>query len=299
MQFVNFDTEQLVLVCYPGYAGGNFIINCLALSEDSNYYQFDDFDTIVKDKQLLFQKFINFINSQSLMGEWQDFFNKKDSTDKDILSNNPIGILTPISTISIDLMSPEIFPNFLFSPSLCKLTNDLAHKFFVGFHHPLQVDKILRLYKNAKLVVFENYRNFLEFRQRDLMHTLFLQPHWNNIKGDSWPESAPFDIESFRSYPKLIRDEVSTLFPEFINELTMISSWRKDYYYDYDKSIEKYKNNSNVIFWNVDAQLNQDQLLPQIEQLYKNLGLRDFNKEQISEFYTVWYTKLKQISEYK
>ena len=92
---------------------------------------------------------------------------------------------------------------------------------------------------------------------------------------------------------------MSTLFPKFLKELTIISSWRKDYYYDYDKSIEKYKNNNNVIFWNVNTQLNQDQLLPQIEQLYKNLGLRDFNKEQISEFYTVWCTKLKQISEYK
>lgn len=299
MQVVNFDTDQLVLICYPGYAGGNFIINCLALSQDSNYYQVDDFDTIIKDKQSLFQKFINSINSQSLIGEWQDFFIKKDSTDKDILSNSPFGILTPISTISIDLMSPGIFPNFLFRSNLCKLTNDTTHKFFVGFHHPLQVDKILELYKNAKLVVFENYRNFLEFRQRDLMYTLFLQPHWNNIKGDNWPESAPFDLKSFQSYPKLIYDEVSSMFPEFLKELSIISAWRKDYYSDYDNSIEKYKNNDNIIFWNVDAQLNQNQMLIQIEQLYKKLGLRDFNKEQISEFYTAWYTKLKQISEYR
>ena len=300
MQFVNFDTEQLVLVCYPGYAGGNFIINCLALSEDSNYYQIDDFDTIIKDKQSLFQKFINSINSQSLIGEWQDFLiNKKDSTDKSSLSNSSFSILAPISNISIDVMSPKCFPNFIFRPSLCELTNDLAHKFFVGFHHPLQVDKIIGLYKNAKLVVFENYRNFLEFRQRDQMHTLFLQPHWNNIKGDSWPESAPFDLENFQSYPTLICDEVSTMFPNFLKELTIISNWREDYYHDYDKSIEKYKNNDNVIFWDVEAQMNQDQMLFQIEQLYKTLGLRDFNKEQISEFYTAWYNKLKQISEHR
>lgn len=299
MQFVNFDTEQLVLVCYPGYAGGNFIINCLALSEDSNYYQIGDFDTIVKDKQLLFQKFINSINSQSLIGEWQDFFIKKDSTDKDILSNSPYGILTPISTISIELMSPKIFPSFLFRSSLCELTNDSTHKFFVGFHHPLQIDKIIEFYKNAKLVVFENYRNFLEFRQRDQMHTLFLQPHWNNIKGEGWPESAPFDLESFQSYPALICDEVSTMFPNFLKELTIISNWREDYYHDYDKSIEKYKNNDNVIFWDVEGQMNQNQMLSQIEKLYETLGLRDFNKEQISNLYTEWYNKLKQISEHR
>jgi len=298
MEFVNFDTEQLVLVCYPGYAGGNFIINCLALSEDSNYYQIDD--TIVKDKQLLFQKFINSINSQSLIGEWQDFVIKKDSTDKDISSNSPYGILAPISDIGIDYMSPKIFPKFLFRSSLCKLTNDTEHKFFVtGIHHPLQVDKIIRLYKNAKIVVFENYRNFLEFRQRDQMHTLFLQPHWNNIKGNSWPESAPFDLKSFQSYPALICDEVSTMFPNFLKELTIISSWRKDYYHDYDKSIKKYKNNDNIIFWDVEAQMNQDQLLSQIEQLYKTLGLKDFNKEPVSRLYTAWYNKLKQISEHR
>lgn len=299
MQVVNFDTDQLVLICYPGYAGGNFLINCLSLSDDSNYYPADDTNTIVKDKQLLFQKFTKSIDNQSLIGEWQDFLTKKDSTNKDISGDRAYSILAPISTISIDTMSPEIFPKFLFSPSLCELTNDTTHKFFVGLHHPLQVDKILKLYKNAKLVVFENYRNFLEFRQRDLMHTLFLQPHWNNIRGNTWPEAAPYNLESFQSYPALIRGEVSTLFTEFLNELTMISAWRKEYYYDYDKSIEKYKDNDQVIFWNVDSQLNQDQILSQVKQLYKTLGLTDFNKEQINSLYTAWYNKLKQISEYR
>jgi len=40
-ELVNFDTENLIIVCYPKNAGGKFLVNCLGLSDQSLFQSAD------------------------------------------------------------------------------------------------------------------------------------------------------------------------------------------------------------------------------------------------------------------
>jgi len=297
MQEVNFNTDQLVLVCYPGYAGGNFVINCLSLSNGINSYTTDNDYIIDNDKQKLLDDWLTKISNQSVLEEWVDFLAEKDSTSSAI--EKAYGILSPISTISIDTMSPEIFPSYLFGAELNKLSNDPTHKFIVGLHHQIQVDKVLKFWPNAKVIIFDSYRKFLKFRKRDCMSTIILQPHWTDIRGENWPIIAPFDLDDLLTYPEFIHTEILDKFPEFFYKLNKVTEGRLGYYDDYDQTVEKYRNNDNIIFFNTDALLSNDTAILQLKQLYQQLELTDFNDQSITLFYDTWFNKIKEISEYK
>jgi hypothetical protein len=196
-------------------------------------------------------------------------------------------------------MSPEIFPSCLFSAELNKLSNDPTHKFIVGLHHQIQVDKVLNFWPNAKVIIFDSYRKFLKFRKRDCMFTLILQPHWNDIRGENWPIIAPIDLDDLLTYPEFIQTEILDKFPEFFYKLNEVTGGRLAYYDDYDQTIEKYRNNDNIIFFNTDALLSNDTAILQLKQLYQQLELTDFNDQSITLFYDTWFNKIKEISEYK
>jgi len=297
MKEVNFSTDQIVLLCYPGYAGGNFVINCLSLSNIVNSYSTDNEYVINNNKNELLDNWITSISKQSLAEEWVDFLAEKDSTSS--ATKNTYGILSPISTVSIDTMSPEIFPSYLFGAELNKLSNDHTHKFIVGLHHQIQVDKVLKFWPNAKVIIFDSYRKFLKFRKRDCIFTIILQPHWTDIRGENWPIVAPFDLDDFLTYPSNVQSEVSEKFPEFFYKLTEVTRGRLGYYDDYDQTVEKYRSNNSVIFFNTDTLLSNDTAILQLTQLYQQLELTDFNEQTITLFYNTWFNKIKEISEYK
>lgn len=294
MQLVNFQTDQLLLVCYPGYAGGNFVINCLSLSAGVNSYTVDNEYKINNNKKELLDYWTTQISNQKLADEWLDFLLTKDSVNNAV--EKTYGILSPISTISIDTMRASAFPSYLFGKELHLLSNDLTRKFIVGLHHQIQVDKVLDFWPNAKIIVFDNYRKFLKFRKRDCMFTLILQPHWLDIRGDNWPIIAPFDLDDLLTYPEDLQQEIKNKFPEFFYKLTEVTKGRLDYYNDYDQTIEKYKLNDQVIFFDTDSLLSSNTA---IKQLYQQLNLIDFNEQMIASFYNVWIDKIREISEFK
>ena len=45
--FINFNTDNLIICCYPSGAGGKFLINCLGLSDDAVFQSH-----ILAEKQL-------------------------------------------------------------------------------------------------------------------------------------------------------------------------------------------------------------------------------------------------------
>ena len=70
---INFDTRNLIIVCYPGGAGGKFLINSLGLSDDC---VFQDADLASRQLQQDFtpaDKFSYLTNKiNKVTGEWHD-----------------------------------------------------------------------------------------------------------------------------------------------------------------------------------------------------------------------------------
>lgn len=296
--YINFNTSNLIIFCYPDYAGGNFVMNSLGLSDQAVFPL-----PSLAEKQLAgtftpgdkLNYLIGAVAKEQNTSSWSDMQLSGGMRDNSLFGmlHNTHGMTGPMGMVPGDVL-----PQFLFSNTLAKLANN-DWTFFLGVHHPMQVDFCLGIWPNAKIVVFDNYRPFLKFRRRHRSHESILQPHWTDIRGDTWPTVAPASLEEFNLLPISVKQEVVNDFADFYNILVSVDEWRIKFLNNYDQSIEKYKVNPNAILWNTDDYFSEERTVAGVEKLYNHFHLPDFNAAAVKTYYQSWFEKIKTISEYK
>ena len=158
------------------------------------------------------------------------------------------------------------------APALAQLSNSNLN-FFLVAHQPYNTAELLTLWKNAKLIVLTNFRQFsnISCKLKNNGETIervsgnYCVEKYNLLKGTSWPSwedfnTAKFDINNISNLPISIRGEISEFYIPNSNTDTIG--------FDIDHSI-----------------FEKSKFLSAIETLYYQLKYDDFNSKLVGDFW--------------
>jgi hypothetical protein len=227
----------MVLFCYPGGAGGKFLINCLGLNENA----------VFQHKLLV---------EQQLRGK----FSQKDKikylyAKLDLAEKNQ-------KWVDLDLGCDALygFNSFLyhtdyqeelqykFYPIVNKIIDNKYYTFLVC-HSTNLIETYLKHWPQAKIVFFTEYREFLDFRYSSVGPQLI--KWWNNVRYPDWPALPPTTAEEFELLPKHIQDIICN---EYDNEISLWFDRRPlvdQLYSENSQRIAKSIESNRTYFWSV------------------------------------------------
>jgi hypothetical protein len=147
---INFDTDNMILCIYPRFAGGKFLKNCLGM-DDKVVFQ----DSILAEKQLAgnfditdkLQYLLLKLKQVQISSHW---------TDLELGCTRLFGFGEGDYT--------EITKSF---KEIIELLSHSELNFILGVHHVQNLQPILNVWKNAKIIVFTNTKNFRRLRPSD------------------------------------------------------------------------------------------------------------------------------------
>lgn len=269
---INFETENLVIVCFPQGAGGKFLINCLGLSSDA-VLQCADLATAQLDNRFNPEDKINFLNHkiQETSGQW---------TDLDLGCFRLFGV---DNRVYLD-HPPDLVKKFFFNEVICELSNS-PKKIFIVAHCHTWIESYRSVWPNAKIIYFTNVSPFIHHRSRlpvDIKKT------WEHLRGDSWPVAYPLNFNEFNSMDESIKQEFSNNKWEFksLCESNLIHT-------NHEKMRSAY---SNIIYcWDALNYFSVDKVVYEIKNIYQLLNLSKFNENYIRQYYFAWQTKLEEL----
>lgn len=199
---INFNTNNLIIVCYPGWAGGKFLINCLGLSDDAV------FQSAALARMQLEGNFSQKQKSEYLKNE----SDKIENTWNDL--NLGCWQLFGINSANYHTLSADKIRSLdSFNPIMTELTAS-SKKFFIVAHSGTILEKILKVWPNARIIYFKNCTSFINFRKNDSVkyfdiimspyqilgeHTLSLKD-----KNKIISNAIPWDAENYWSSEKTI-----------------------------------------------------------------------------------------------
>lgn len=194
---INFNTKNLVIVCYPPFAGGKFLISCLGLSDNC----------VLQDQELACKQLQkNFSTDDKI-----NYIDDKLQQARDELVWNDLGLgcgqLFGVENDQYLNEYPEIFKN-RYHNIVDSLSNSSKHLFFKVAHNTLYLDAYLKVWPNARLIVFKNYQDFIKHRatprNRELIHQMFDQKFdlaLSKMSSDRyfiWDTSSYDSVETFQ-----------------------------------------------------------------------------------------------------
>ena len=220
---INFDTENLVIVAYPGGAGGKFLINSLGISTGA----------VLQDAKLAEEDLAG--NLSSL-----DKLNILKSRMPTNGAWNDLGLgcmeLFGVHYSKYDYHSYDECCNFDFNPVIDPLSNS-NRLFFAVDNRVLKPSIYKSVWYYAKVIAFDNSERFVRERARlpGLEHVNKLAQYF--IGDKPWPNTLPVKTDL---------------------------RWDTENYYSLDATLSG------------------------IEEMYSKLGLPDYNKDYIAEYYNLW-----------
>jgi hypothetical protein len=273
---INFDSDKLVIVCFPAGGGGKFLVNALGLSD-----------------RCLFQ------NADLAEQQFHDKFTPQDKLNY---------LLVRLDSVSekwddIDLHSPYLFginaiehvgqsrETVVYNPIIEKITHINQHYFFIVAHDLDWTRACLGIWPNAKTILFENYEEFILSRNLKIDNTAEMIDNWKQIRGIDWPVDAPMSLKELDALPEIVRKEAVESFhydnffktPPFVLER----------FAEFKQSSLEFKKTNNTISWDVRNYQSAENTVKQLDSLYTTLGLTDFNAQAIKQYYQMWTSKLK------
>jgi len=270
---INFNSYSPVIICFPPYAGGKFISNCLSLSQ----YAVPQ-DAVIAKKLLEnptdYQYRLDLVlktlpPSQSAMKQW---VKKYELGDLQLYGNAVeqwrIGIATTDNMHAV--VETLSFGNL---------------RYFICCHAgALGVEKLLKVWPNAQILMLINYAKFsnisCQLKSSNFKNSVeysgnYCKEKYDQLAGPDWPSWKEFEKTGFNTkylinYPEYIINEIGSFYP-----------WH---------TIEK-----KTILLDIDNNIfDQDRFLCAISNLYQELGFDDFNSELVEKFWKR-YIDLHQI----
>jgi len=270
---IDFNSYNPVIICFPRYAGGKFISNCLSLSRHAVPQ-----DAVIAKQLLLnptdYQYRFNSIlktlpPDQPAMKHW---IGKYELGDRQLFGKVMDQWRNGIATTN----------------NMHKVVEDLSIsnlKYFICCHSGAPgVKKLLKVWPNAKILMLINHARFsaisCRLKSEDFKSPAdhsgnYCKEKYDQLAGPDWPswkqfESTGFNTKCLINYPGHIKDEIGSFYP-----------WH---------TIEK-----QVMLLDIDNNIfNQDQFVNAILTLYQELGFDDFNPELVGKFWKR-YIDLHQI----
>jgi hypothetical protein len=241
---INYNSPNANIIQFPRFAGGKFISNCLALSK---YAVPQD---AVTAKYLL---------------DNSDDYNYRVAR---IISTLP----RTVSEMK-NWISKYEFGDKQQEPALAQLSNSNLN-FFLVSHQASITAEMLLLWKNAKVIILTNFRQFsnISWQRKNNGETIeevsgnYCVEKYNLLKGNDWPNweefnTAKFNVTNISNLSISIKDEISKFYTTVASNTDAIA-------FDIDNSI-----------------FEKSKFLSAMSDLYTQLHYDDFNSELVGNFW--------------
>jgi|TARA_Y100000389_G_scaffold146249_1_gene144917 hypothetical protein len=148
----NLDTDNLVIIWYHNYSGGKFMANCLGLNDNA----------LFQDKQLAEAQIagefsvedkLDYLLGQIQLNRKGIVWNDLNLTDKSFFGFEKRDYIDPWRGISFH--------------SYVKDVTESDYKFFIASHFMPEVLEIVKIWKNAKIILFTDVEEFVTKRTQD------------------------------------------------------------------------------------------------------------------------------------
>lgn len=254
-----FDSTNAVILSFPPFSGGKFLINCLSLSKDvcpqdssaAEYLLNEPDDYEYRSKTIL-----QTLPPKNKMKNWRDF----ELGDGALYGDKSLAWRSGIP------QDPG---------TLVKKICESGMKFFIC-EHSMEPISLLVVWKNATVIRLINSRRFQDLCLTKKTHSFpedrtqingnYCIEKYESCRGPDWPdwkefESYGYDINNFSSVDSKIGNEIGRFY-----------------------RLHSIKN--QVLCFDVDKNyFDVDKFLKSIQYLYEQLGLTDFSAQRVEFFY--------------
>ena len=278
--------DKVVIVCYPPGAGGNFLINCLSLSDQC----------VLRNSQLAEQQLkVGFDSLQKT-----NYFS--DQLDQTRINNrwNDLGLgcvnLFGIENLDYLLNYPEIIQK-KFNYVVAKLIENNKYLFIVA-HSTQYLDAYRKFWPRARAVFLTDYHDFVHrrgYKQTVKMQTL--KNYWDNVRGLDWPQDPPISSDEFLQLPQTVQEELTQVFHSEIFRWIETEPTVKQLY---DLAVKEYSVQmaGNTYKWNVQKNFtgNETDFITELAECSKWLNITlDAPSELILDYYRSWLTVIDMV----
>jgi hypothetical protein len=201
----NFDSNKIILFPFPSYAGGKFLMNCLALSRNA---VFSHADIALQD---LFLK----DNNRANYYEWKlETAIKSLPITEDKIKNWRINeIYGAIPLFRVDWDHTEVLTHLLNinTSNIVKiLSNRNDTNFFLESHEIEKTIKYKKIYKNAKILIINDYIKFIEIAYNKKTENGNFRKDKHILKSISTFErdKAQLNVDFCISYENIFQEEL-------------------------------------------------------------------------------------------
>lgn len=268
---INFDTDKMVLVYYPAYAGGNFVSNCLQLSKHAalksvkaNEYILDnpsDYD------YRLTEIMSRLPTGKERMHTWRE--------QNEVVQYGEEGIYTNSQYKSwfagININDAK--------PILEKLSNsDLTFFYMIHGSKAEHLKGFLTIWPNARIIQLINFEKFWNIASKLKTQTIETLPkcagdgceeQYDRIKGAAWPDWKLF-MQCGMNVDKVSSKVV--LESETKEEMKQFYDW--------------HTLTQSITYFDVDSVIFDEQLfLSAVAHLYKEFNFDDFNPSLVKTYW--------------
>jgi hypothetical protein len=268
-------SNRLIVVNYPQGTGGKFLIAALGLSNSTLplTHALQE-STLIERMQFLQHE----LDKARLTSKWDDF---------NLYMTTYYGFEIPRVNDFLDNPTDQsIWDEIFVMINNSEMFNSLSkqNKYFFVDTHTLEIKNIRKFWPEATIILFnEQYQEFNDWRENQTYHRNCLkEDFWKNIKGTDWPDIPPYNSDEFHQLPTNIRDEIHNKFPD------LLKLYVKETFHTTEDI-------DNVIMWRANDYLNYDKFMPAIARLYQDLGLDNFDIDNISRLYQHWYSTLDML----
>jgi hypothetical protein len=189
--------NKIIILCYPRGSGGNFLINCLSLTDQCVFR-----DSLLAEKQLT-SGFVTADKLNYLHTQLNTSVINKKWNDLGLGCANLFGVPNEFYLTEY----PEIIQK-QFNYVINDLIKSEKYLFLVA-HSIQQLDAYFKFWSNAKVIFLTDYREFIKQRGYSKKVAIpALRRYWNIIRTESWQAEPPSTIDEFHQLPKLIQDEL-------------------------------------------------------------------------------------------
>jgi hypothetical protein len=191
--------KKIILVCYPSNAGGNFLINCLSLNDQSVFR-----DSILAQRQLAgefdYKQKIQYLHQRlddvKHTGVWDDL--QLGCQQLFGVDNNAyLQLYHEVLKFKFNTVIQDIMDQDLYLYLVC--------------HDFTMLRACLQFWPNARTIMFVNFLDFVKQRKNNSNTKDSENRHryWNTVRDRSWPIEPPATQEEFDQLDSAIRQELA------------------------------------------------------------------------------------------
>lgn len=204
---MNYETNKIIFVCYPPGSGGKFVINCLGVSNHAVLQHQHLINYTTEQKQTFL---LNKLSGQD--GPWNDL---------GLGCNELLGDIKLSGTLEHGAILGKLEVGLPFNETGIKLSNQKEKDFFYVCHDEDTRYNNIKIFPNAKQILFTNCNNFLSKRPS---HNMWKDVEWHSETGLNWDTDWFEDISATVDGIKSFYSKLD--YTDFDN----VKEWIKDYY---------------------------------------------------------------------